>query len=155
MERNLNFKQRLSLAWRVLRHPIGNLYGHAEAELGPRMDIELRELLLVFSSQGHSGMSAAITADCLGKLLRYEPIGPLTGDDSEWVEVSARVFQNRRCGRVFKQADRFGGQAYDIDGIVWQDESGLGFTNADSRVPVVFPYTPKTEYRPASEIPTC
>lgn len=148
----MNLKQRISLAWRILRQPIGNLYSHGEAELGPNMDIELREMLLVFSSQGHSGMSAAITADWLGKLLRYEPIGPLTGEDGEWVDVGDGVFQNRRCGHVFKQSDRFGGQAYDIDGIVWQDGDGCGFTNAASRVPIVFPYTPKTEYRPAEQL---
>ena len=84
----------------------------------------------------------------MGKLLRYEPIGPLTGEPDEWVEVEPGVHQNRRCGRVFKQADRFNGQAYDLDGIVWEEPDGGRFPNAESMVPVVFPYTPKTEYRP-------
>ena len=84
----MNLRQRINLAWRVLTARTGNLYEHAERELGAGMDIELRELLLVFSSQGHSGGSAAITADVLNKLLRDEPIGPLTGDDHEWLEVA-------------------------------------------------------------------
>lgn len=144
----MTLTERIRLALRVLTYRTGNLMAHAESELGPGMDIELRELLLVFSSQGHSGGSAAITADLVGRLLRYEPIGPLTGEPDEWVEVGEGMYQNRRCGRVFKQADRFNGQAYDLDGIVWEDPDGGRFTNAKSMVPVVFPYTPVTEYRP-------
>ena len=145
----MNLLQRTRLAWRVMTWKTGGLMAHAERELGVGMDIELRELILVFGSQGHGGASAFITADLLYKLLRYEPIGPLTGDDDEWVEVADGIHQNRRCGRVFKQADRFDGQAYDVDGIVWVDEDGSTFTNPGSLVPIVFPYRPKTERRPA------
>lgn len=140
--------QRIRLALRVLRACPSGVIAHAERELGPNMDIEVRELLHVFASQGHSGASASIVTDWLGKLLRFEPIGPLTGEPDEWCEVGPGVFQNKRCGRVFKQADRFNGQAYDLDGIVWEEPAGGCFTNAESMVPVVFPYTPKTEYRP-------
>ena len=83
----MNFKQRLKLAWRVLTYKTGNIMRHAERELGEGFDIELQEILLVFSSQGHSGMSAGITTSLVEKLMRYEPIGPLTGEDSEWNEV--------------------------------------------------------------------
>ncbi len=144
----MTLTQRIRLALRVLTRSTGGLMLHAENELGPDMDIEVRELLHVFASQGHSGFSAAITAQLVGKLLRYEPIGPLTGEPDEWMEVGPGVFQNKRCGRVFKQADRFNGQAYDLDGIVWEEPDGGRFTNAESMVPVVFPYTPHTEYRP-------
>lgn len=144
----MKLKQRINLAWRVLVRRHGGLMAHAESELGPGMDIEVRELLHVFASQGHSGASAAITTHMIGKLLRFEPIRPLTGEPDEWMEVGPGVFQNRRCGHVFKQADRFDGQAYDLDGIVWEDPDGSRFTNFESLVPVVFPYTPKTEYRP-------
>jgi len=144
----MNLTQRLRLALRVLTCRTGGLMRHAECELGAGMDIEVRELLHVFASQGHSGFSAAITAELVGKLLRFEPIGPLTGEPDEWHEVGPGVFQNRRCGRVFKQADRFNGQAYDLDGIVWEEPDGGRFTNSESLVPVVFPYTPRTEYRP-------
>lgn len=143
----MNLKQRINLALRVLTRRTGGLMAHAESELGPHMDIEVRELLHVFASQGHSGASAAITAHMIGKLLRFEPVRPLTGEPDEWVYVGPGVYQNRRCGRVFKQIDRFDGQAYDIDGIVWEDPDGSRFTNFESFVPVVFPYTPKTEYR--------
>jgi len=141
--------ERAKLAWRVLTHKPGKSMDHATRELGKGMDIELKELLLVFSSQGHSGASASITTQLLGKLLRYEPIRPLTGEPDEWKEVSKGIFQNRRCGRVFKQADRFNGQAYDIDGIIWRDLNGATFTDCDSMTPVTFPYTPESVYKAA------
>ena len=32
---------------------------------------------------------------------------------------------------------------------MWEEPDGGRFTNRDSLVPVTFPYTPRTEYRPA------
>lgn len=61
----------------------------------------------------------------------------------EWTEASEGVFQNRRCSRVFKDA---AGSAYDINGKVFVEPNGVGFTSSDSRVPVTFPYVPATEY---------
>jgi hypothetical protein len=145
----MKLTERLRLAYRVLTYKPGNLMSHAQRELGDGMDVELKELLLVFSSQGHSGASAAITTDLIAKLMRYEPLGPLTGESSEWNQVGEGVWQNNRCSHVFKQLDRFDGQAYDLDGIVWRDPDGFTFTNGESFVPVTFPYTPKTEYRDA------
>lgn len=142
----ITLKQRISLAWRVLVYKPGNLMAHAENELGAGCDIELKEILLVFSSQGHSGMSASITTSLVEKLMRFEPIGPLTGEPDEWIHHGNGMYQNRRCGHVFKQPDRFDGQAYDLDGIVWENELGH-FTNSASMVPITFPYTPRTEYR--------
>lgn len=152
----MKLTDKLGLCWRILRANTGSLMSHANRELPPPngdemqslMNQQLREMLLVFSTHGHSGFSAAYARGALDKLLAYEPMRPLTGEPEEWVEVGDGVFQNKRCGRVFKQSDRFNGQAYDIDGIVWQDPDGSCFTNSDSSVPVVFPYTPKTEYRP-------
>lgn len=100
------------------------------------------ELVEKFSEQGHSGMSASIAVQAFERLARYEPLGPLTGADDEWTEVSEGVFQNRRCSHVFKE----NGEAYDIDGRIFREPSGACFTNRDSRVPVTFPYTPKREY---------
>lgn len=104
------------------------------------------ELLKVFSDEGHSGSTAPYTVNLFKKLAMFEPIVPLTGEDWEWHEPSPGVFQNIRCSRVFKQADRFNGQAYDIEGRVFREPTGACYTGAESRVPVTFPYTPKTEY---------
>ena len=114
------------------------------------------DLLKVFTDEGHSGTSAPYTVNLFKQLAMFEPIVPLTGEDWEWTEVSDGVFQNKRCSHVFKQADRFNGQAYDIDGIVFYDwyadeETGekykSHYTCSDSFVPVTFPYTPKKEYQ--------
>ena len=119
------------------------------------------KLLDVFADEGHSGSSAPYAVDLFKKLAMFEPIVPLTGEDWEWCEVRENVYQNRRCGHVFK--DSKDGQAYDSEGRVFyewrerpldEDEPGYPgvrrykthFTSRDSRVPVTFPYTPKREY---------
>lgn len=104
------------------------------------------ELLKVFADEGHSGSTAPYTVNMFKKLAMFEPLVPLTGEDWEWNECGNGVFQNKRCSRVFKQADRFNGQAYDIEGRVFREPTGACYTGAESRVPVTFPYTPKTEY---------
>ena len=101
------------------------------------------ELLNVFAEHGHSGTSAPYAINLFKKLASFEPIGPLTGKDSEWMEVCEGTWQNKRCSHVFKGAD---GRAYDIDGKVFRDENGSCYTNKESRVYVEFPYTPTTEY---------
>lgn len=150
----MKLTERLALCWRILRADPGNLLAHAEREL-PKpsgddmqalMNAQLKELVLVFSTHGHSGFSASWARQCLDKLLAYQPLRPLTGEPDEWNEVGDGVFQNNRCGRVFKQADRFNGQAYDLDGRVFREPSGACYTSRDSMVPITFPYTPTTEY---------
>lgn len=133
-------------------------YARRELEIAGLMnkdsdyDGELGKAILtmvkVFSGQGHSGMSASMAASALEKLLRYQPLTPLTGADDEWMEVGPEgLQQNCRCSGVFRQ----GGEAFYIDGIVWRDKDGCTFTNYESRVPVAFPYTPRTEIRGVKE----
>lgn len=130
--------------------------GNYKDEMQQAICEHVLKLLDVFSDEGHSGTSAPYAVDLFKKLAMFEPLVPLTGEDWEWNECGDGVFQNKRCSRVFKQADRFDGQAYDLDGIVfwdWHTDSETGekskvyFTSSDSRVPVTFPYTPKTEYK--------
>ena len=129
-----------------------------EDEMQKMMCEHILKLLEVFSDEGHSGSSAPYAINVFSTLAKYEPLVPLTGEDWEWSDVSeyggrddGPLYQNNRCSRVFKDSKG----AYDIDGIVWwewyTDENGerskVYFTNRDSRVPVTFPYTPKTEYK--------
>lgn len=145
---------------------MSNLVKHAERELdligmtedSDEMNVCMRnnilELMEVFSKQGHSGFSSSFLTNCLEKLMRFEPISPLTGEDSEWNKVGEGMYQNNRCSRVFKNVDVFDGQPYDIDGKVFVEhyynddgeERTSSYTNGDSFVIVNFPYTPKTEY---------
>ena len=141
---------------------MSNLVNHALAELralgmdpdstDPEQEYNtmaakaVMELIKVFSEQGHSGFSAAYVAQAFKTLADFKPLGPLTGEDSEWIEVGEGVWQNKRCSRVFKSLELFDGQAYDLDGRIFQEEGGGSFTNFESRVPVTFPYIPHTEY---------
>jgi hypothetical protein len=124
---------------------IGYIPLDQEQEDGPNKWIQenLIELLEVFSKQGHSGFSAGYCINAFNKLARFEPLAPLTGEDWEWQEVSESLWQNIRCGRVFKDET---GQAYDVEGKVFVEPDGCAFTSGGSKVGVTFPYTPKTEY---------
>lgn len=112
------------------------------------------ELLNVFNTAGHSGSSAPYAISLFEKLAKFEPITPLTGEDWEWNEMGEGIFQNKRCSHVFKQADRFNGQPYDIDAVIfWEwitDENGVKFkthyTSRDSMQPITFPYIPTRQY---------
>ncbi len=117
---------------------------------------QVLELLEKFSEHEHSGSSAPYAIDLFSTLAKFEPVVPLTGDDWEWNECPDGVFQNKRCSHVFKDKDRFDGQAYDIESVIfwdwWTDpetgeKSKSYFICSDSRRPIEFPYTPKREYK--------
>ena len=116
-----------------------------EGMYGGMVGDAVMELINLFVKQGHSGMSASIVLGLFSGLADYKPIGPLTGADDEWNEVGdedgQKLYQNNRCGRVFKRGDF----AYDIEGKVFKEKSGACYTNKESRVAVTFPYAPKTE----------
>lgn len=143
-----------------------SLVDHAERELdllGLKDDGDMNgmmrkhilHMIKEFSEEGHSGFSASYAIQLLEKLLKFEPVTPLTGEDWEWNDVSEMsghtLYQNARCGRVFKDKDG----AYDIDGKVffdWFTDEKTGekfksyYTNKESRVYIQFPYVPTTIY---------
>jgi hypothetical protein len=106
------------------------------------------EIIEVFAKQGHSGSSAEYCIPIINRLLRQEPISPLTGNDNEWAEVSEGVYQNKRMSSVFKDKNQFSGQAYWLDGKMFSDNGGkTWYTNRDSWVTIEFPWNkPKSEY---------
>lgn len=151
---------------------MSNLMKFAESELDligltddDEMDGMMRKHILhmihEFSEEGHSGFSANYAVNLLSKLLKYEPLTPLTGEDSEWMEIAKEIsgynhgtlYQNKRLSRVFKDDNG----AYDSEGkIFWEWYSSptiddgkpykTYFTCRDSRVPVTFPYTQTKVY---------
>lgn len=122
-------------------------YKPIDEEEGPnRIQENVLELLDVFQKQGHSGFSAFYCIALFSKLAKFEPLSPLTGEESEWTEVAPGVFQNKRCSHVFRDVNLFNGQAYDIEGKIFCKPDGTYYTSKYSIVPVVFPYEPKTEY---------
>lgn len=129
-----------------------DLIEHAKKEfeiLGWPGDCEMQQaicedvlaLLETFGKQGHSGFSASYALTLFKKLANFEPIGPLTGGDSEWHEYEPNHFQNKRCSEVFKDPD---GRVYWINGRVFETPDGCRYTNKDSAVEISFPWE-KTE----------
>lgn len=117
-------------------------------EMQDAIDKDILEIIKTFAKQGHSGGSAAYCIPIITALLRQENITPLTGKEDEWTEVSQGVYQNKRYSSIFKQLDRFNGQAYTIEGKVFSNDDGkTWYTNGDSFVPITFPYIPKEPER--------
>lgn len=103
------------------------------------------ELIELFSKQGHSGMSAGLVRNLFNKLADYQPLKPLTGEDSEWGrnDMDGKTLQNKRCSHVFKNTET--DECYDIDGKIFREPDGCTYISRDSRVSVTFPYIPKSE----------
>ncbi len=120
------------------------MYGSGE-EMNDMMCEHILKMVDVFTEEGHSGFSARYAINILQKLLQWEPLSPLTGEDDEWGEVDDDgLYQNKRLSRVFKKGKD--GRAYDIDGKVFVEPNGASYTSRDSLVYIEFPYVPKTEY---------
>jgi hypothetical protein len=114
----------------------------ADSDYGGALAESVLKLIKMFSDEGHSGASAGLSLSIFEKVARFQPLTPLTGEDSEWTEVGDGVYQNNRCFTVFKDAKH----TYDINGKVFRTPNGSCYTSRDSRVAVTFPYVPKTEY---------
>lgn len=104
----------------------------------------VKELLLVFQKQGHSGYSAQATSKIFYDLIRGCPLSPLTAQKDEWIDHSDGLKQNNRIPHVFME----NGKAYTQQGKVFSDDGGKTyFQNKDSRVYFDLPgYPPETEY---------
>ncbi len=96
------------------------------------------DVVKIFAEGGHSGSSAPYAIQLIRQLLMFRPIKPLTGEADEWMQVSDDLWQNRRCGHVFKDNDG----PYDSQGIVFRDPDGTTWLGSGSRVRITFPYMP-------------
>ena len=123
---------------------------------------EILALCEKFGKSGQSGGSApytaAIVSSVVKKLCMFQTIAPLTGEDSEWSNVSSGpddvLYQNKRNSAVFKDEN---GVWY-LDAIVWcgdtPGESGNSWDNFSGTVEGIksrayikeFPFEPKTFY---------
>lgn len=71
-----------------------SLVEHAQRELaliGEDQDVAdwFVSVVAKFAEFGHSGGSAEICIPRLEKLLRFQPLSPLTNDPAEWIDQSA------------------------------------------------------------------
>lgn len=122
-------------------------------EMNGMMRKHILHMVEEFADEGHSGFSASYALSILQKVLAYKPLSPLTGEDSEWNDMSDygrgdSLYQNNRRSSVFKEGKD--GEAYDIDGKVfwdWYTDPKTGertksyYSCNESRTPVTFPYT--------------
>lgn len=120
-------------------------------EMNRAMRSHIIHMMKQFCDEGHSGFSAAYALNILSRLMKWEPLSPLTGEDDEWTEVAdgkgGTMYQNKRYSSVFK--DDTG--VWDINGKVfweWQKrEDGTPYKSYyhgnGCSTPVTFPYTPK------------
>jgi hypothetical protein len=143
---------RISLAWGVLTYKGGGMESFAEHELklldsDDPWDLEMRKAVLevihVFGSHGHSGLSASVALSMLKRLLAFKPLTPLTGEDDEWTEVAENMWQNKRSGRIFKERmsePELPPRCYDIDGYVFEGPDGISYTSGKSKKTIAFPY---------------
>lgn len=70
-------------------------------------DTKIIEIVKIFASMGHSGSSAEFTRNIIDKLLRQQPLTPITDDPDEWEEHDAskwdgknKIWQNKRDSRA-------------------------------------------------------
>lgn len=87
-----------------------NLVRHAITELDligetsyeePSMRKAVLDIVRVFSEQGHSGSSAAWCVGIVEKVLRFQPLSPLTDNSAQWMEVTEGLWQSRRDPEAF------------------------------------------------------
>lgn len=89
------------------------LVKHARSELALIENDEkfkdgLIDIVRIFSAQRHSGSSAEVAIELIGRLLRREPLTPLTDHPDEWHYVGHEqwdgtngIWQNKRDSRAF------------------------------------------------------
>lgn len=107
------------------------------------------EILEKFFDQWDSGGAVACAAPVLMRLIKGQPLAPLTGDDSEWFDPmgDGMMLQNKRCGSVFKdwrtKDGRLSGRAgdgklitHDIDNPAWNGRFPYDPTTRLPEIPV-------------------
>lgn len=136
------------------------LTNDSKEEMNKEMYNDIMRISDLVSVQGHSGFSFSYLSSIMSKFFSNNSLlSPLTGDSSEWVDVTEncmidgkRIFQNKRLYSVFKEVSINGtAYCYWIDGKVLytieEDENGQKyknyFTNSSCHVKIdSFPWVP-------------
>ena len=133
-QRNSNYLSHVESEWKITFPK--------QDDMQDAIGEQILDMVAMFGLESHSGSSAGYAIEYIKRALSFEPFSPLTGDDSEWTNVSDIsgyiCYQNKRCSHVFKDDDH----AYDIDGKVFVDPDGCAYTSRDSRIDITFPYMP-------------
>ncbi len=80
-----------------------------DSDYGGMIGKAVLELMKVFASQGHSGMSAAYVRDLFNKLSNFKTLSPITSDPDEWTNVveysvnNEPLWQSKRSPATFSK----------------------------------------------------
>lgn len=122
-------------------------HAHTEmtrAKFDPEDQILMLGLLQQFLRQWDSGGAAAEMVRVFNRLISLQPLTPLTGEESEWIDRKEYggkhpMWQNARCSSVFR-VERYGEFVYyDIDADPEVIPPG-----PDGLQRITFPYDPLT-----------
>ncbi len=118
---------------------------------------EIITLVEKFRESGQSGSTSSYVASAISetikKLMLYQPICGLIGNDEEWSVIQFDLFQNKRCTALFKNP--ITKKCNYLGAIVWKDENSftgsvykdkINFELITSSQFVTFPFQPKTFY---------
>lgn len=84
-----------------------------DSDYGGMIPDAVIDVVRAFSRAGHSGGSAALVTAILERVLRFQPLTPLTSNPDEWMEVGEGLWQSKRQPSVFSHD---GGQTWhDLD----------------------------------------
>ena len=89
----------------------------ADADYGGEIAKSVERLVETFAADEHSGGSAHLTLSIFERVVRFQPLTPITSDPSEWMNVSdvsgTPMWQNRRQPSAFSTDG--GATWYDLD----------------------------------------
>jgi hypothetical protein len=88
----------------------------------------IQKIVDLLADQDHSGGSMGLVTDILGRIMRYEPLTPLTSDPSEWMDRADVSGGNPNWQSVRKPScfSRDGGRTwYDLDDSKWDNGDSL------------------------------
>lgn len=124
------------------------LLSDTDDEMQVRMNNHILQIVEEFEKEEHAGISAKYAISILTKLLNFEPLTPLTGEDDEWDIDMNGIKQNNRCSAVFQGGTICNGNPYYIYGNVFSRDNGeTWFINPDSCIEIEFPFMPTTPTR--------
>jgi len=125
-------EENLMSSWARKELELAGLFD-GDSDYGGMTGEDVMKLMDTFTGQGHSGMSAALTADIFNRLAGWKPLTPLTNNPAEWTELPEGVaikhmqYQSTRdpscfsedVGKTYWSVNDKCFEYVDEDGTVW------------------------------------
>lgn len=125
-----------------------------DSDYGGMLGKAVMDMIVLFDSEDHSGMSAGMTISLFTRLANFQPLTPLTGDADEWAvceddpDTGVVQWQNKRRSSVFRKTDANGKvlEVYDINAECLVDTMEDDYVGL-LKTPVTFPYSPPSQMK--------